>query len=70
MTAISPQPLKSSSSPQLDKDIKIRDILDTLPKEVFQKNPRKAWSKLIINVLCVGVGYWTVAIAPWYLLPF
>ncbi|GAB4529091.1 MAG: fatty acid desaturase [Pleurocapsa sp.] len=66
MTALSPQ---SPKSKQLDANIKLRDIINTLPKEVFIKNPRKAWSKLIINILCVGVGYWLVAVSPWFLLP-
>lgn len=66
MTAVSSKPLKS---PQLDENIKLRDIINTLPKEVFLKNPRKAWSKLVINVLCVALGYWAVAVSPWYLLP-
>ena len=67
MTAVSSQPSKSY---QLDENIKLRDIINTLPKEVFIKNPFKAWSKLVINVLCVGLGYWLVAISPWFLLPF
>lgn len=63
---VSPQSLKST---QLDDNIKLRDIINTLPKEVFIKNPHKAWSKLVINVLCVAIGYWTVAVSSWYLLP-
>ena len=70
MTAVSPQSFKSSQSPQLSDDIKLRDIIKTLPKEVFIKNPRKAWTKLAINVLCVALGYGAVAVSPWYLLPF
>jgi acyl-lipid omega-6 desaturase (Delta-12 desaturase) len=66
MTAISSQSL---ISPELDSKIKLRDIINTLPKEVFHKNPRKAWSKVLINVICVVLGYWGVAVAPWYLLP-
>ncbi len=70
MTAVFPQNLESPQSPQLDENIKLRDIINTLPKEVFIKNPRKAWTKLFINVACVALGYWTVAVSPWYLLPF
>ncbi|MGD2182580.1 fatty acid desaturase [Lusitaniella coriacea LEGE 07167] len=47
----------------------LRDIIKTLPREVFLKNRRKAWSKLAINVLLVGLGYWGLAISPWFLLP-
>jgi acyl-lipid omega-6 desaturase (Delta-12 desaturase) len=73
MTALFPpnlESLQSPPSPQLAENIKLRDIINTLPKEVFVKNPRKAWTKLLINVLCVALGYWTVAVSPWYLLPF
>ncbi|MEL7008994.1 MAG: fatty acid desaturase [Cyanobacteria bacterium J06588_4] len=69
MTAVFPQSSESSSSPQLADDVKLRDIISTLPKEVFVKNPRKAWTKLVINVVCVAAAYWTVAVSPWYLLP-
>ncbi|MEL6500864.1 MAG: fatty acid desaturase, partial [Cyanobacteria bacterium J06623_1] len=69
MTAVFPQSSESSSSPQLADDVKLRDIISTLPKEVFVKNPRKAWTKLVINVICVAAAYWTVAVSPWYLLP-
>ena len=70
MTAVFPQSSESTQSPQLADDIRLRDIIKTLPPEVFVKNPRKAWTKLVINVICVAAAYWTVAVAPWYLLPF
>ena len=69
MTAVSPKNFEFYQSPQLASNIKLRDIISTLPKEVFIKNPRKAWTKLVINVACVALGYWAVAISPWYLLP-
>ncbi|ELS03490.1 fatty acid desaturase [Xenococcus sp. PCC 7305] len=64
---IAPAPI--TDRPTLDPSLKIRDILDTLPKEVFVKNPRKAWLKVFVNVACVVLGYWAVAVSPWYLLP-
>ena len=75
MTAVLP-PIPNSShsnsarSKQLDDSVKLRDVINTLPKEVFVKNPRKAWTKVVINAVCVALGYWLVAISPWYLLPF
>ena len=68
MTAIRSNP-EISNPPQLDPNIRMRDIINTLPPEIFIKNPRVAWTKLIINVLLVGLGYWALAVAPWYLLP-
>jgi omega-6 fatty acid desaturase (delta-12 desaturase) len=68
MTAstIKPQGLDRSNK---DFPFTLRDILKTLPQEVFMKNPRKAWTRVIINVLLVGLGYYGVAVAPWFLLP-
>ncbi|MDJ0636773.1 MAG: fatty acid desaturase [Xenococcaceae cyanobacterium MO_188.B29] len=60
---------QSTASYQLDSNLKLRDIINTLPKEVFVKDARKAWFKLIINVLCVGIGYWGLIVSPWFLLP-
>ena len=60
---------QNSISPSLDSQLRLRDIIKTLPNEVFQKNPRKAWTKVLINVLLVGVGYWGLAVSPWFLLP-
>lgn len=68
MTAstIKPQQL---STPPIDPGLRLRDILKTLPSEVFIKDPRKAWLKVGISVVLVGLGYWGLAIAPWFLLP-
>ncbi|MBD1934562.1 MULTISPECIES: fatty acid desaturase [Cyanophyceae] len=49
--------------------LRMRDILKSLPREVFAKNRQKAWTSVVINVLMVGLGYWGLAIAPWYLTP-
>ncbi len=53
----------------LAPDLRIRDILDTLPREVFRKDWRKAWFQVAYNVAAVAVGYWAIAQAPLYLLP-
>lgn len=49
--------------------LQLKDIVRSLPREVFTKNRRKAWTLLLVNVLIVGLGYWGLAIAPWFLLP-
>jgi acyl-lipid omega-6 desaturase (Delta-12 desaturase) len=51
------------------ENLKLKDIIKTIPKELFQKNSRKAWTQVVINVALVVAGYITVAYAPWYLLP-
>lgn len=58
--------------PQTDEQqssLRLKDIIKTLPREVFIKNRRKAWTAVIVNVLLVSLGYLGLAIAPWYLLP-
>jgi acyl-lipid omega-6 desaturase (Delta-12 desaturase) len=66
MTAstVKPQQLTNNDFP-----FTLRDIIKTLPQSVFIKNPRKAWTRVVINVLLVGLGYYGVAVAPWFLLP-
>ena len=49
--------------------LRLKDILKTLPKECFQKNSRKAWFAALASVAMVALGYWGLAIAPWFLLP-
>ncbi|MEQ9371462.1 MAG: fatty acid desaturase [Coleofasciculus chthonoplastes F3-SA18-01] len=49
--------------------LRLRDILRTLPREVFEKNRRKAWTVVLVNILMVGLGYGGLAIAPWFCLP-
>lgn len=49
--------------------LRLRDILRTLPKECFQKNSFKAWTYALTNVALVGLGYWGLAVSPWFLLP-
>lgn len=51
-------------------EIRLKDIIKTLPRECFEKNRLRAWSKVFTNVLMVVLGYIGLAIAPWYFLPF
>jgi omega-6 fatty acid desaturase (delta-12 desaturase) len=62
----SPESLKSTQNPS---DLRLRDIIKTLPREVFIKNQRKAWTVVIINVSLVILGYIAIAFSPWFLLP-
>ncbi len=50
-------------------DVQLRDIIKTIPKEYFQKNPLKAWSRVLISLVSAIVGYAAIALSPWYLLP-
>jgi acyl-lipid omega-6 desaturase (Delta-12 desaturase) len=52
-----------------EADLKLKHILKTLPREIFQKNPRKAWQQVIFSVAMVSLGIAAIAVSPWYLLP-
>lgn len=52
-----------------NSDLRLKDIIKSLPQECFVQNRRKAWTKVLITVSMVGLGYATIAIAPWFLLP-
>lgn len=52
------------------KDVQLKDIIRTLPKECFQKNSRKAWLSVVLSLIAVGLGYLGIANSPWFLLPF
>ncbi|MDJ0707760.1 MAG: fatty acid desaturase [Leptolyngbyaceae cyanobacterium MO_188.B28] len=60
----------SSSATLADANVQLKDILKTIPRECFQKDKRKAWTSVIVNVLAVGAGYWGLVFLPWFLLPF
>lgn len=68
MTASTIQPQQFAPVPP-SADLRLKHILKTLPREYFQKDRRKAWTSVVINVLMVGLGYWALSVAPWYLLP-
>lgn len=65
-TVLSENPLSAHSPSKL----RIKDILKTLPKECFQRDMRKAWTAALVTVVMVGLGYVSIALSPWYLLPF
>ena len=69
MTATLSKPTSSATPPALDPSLKLRDIIKTIPTECFEKNPRKAWTRLVLNVIAVAFGYATIALSPWFLLP-
>jgi acyl-lipid omega-6 desaturase (Delta-12 desaturase) len=51
-------------------DLKLRDILNTLPRELFLKDSRKAWTQVALSIAMVALGYVALAYSPLYLLPF
>lgn len=59
-----------ASPPVTYADLTLKDVVRSLPKECFEKNARKAWSRVLLSVLAVVLGYGAIALSPWYLLPF
>ena len=49
--------------------LQVRDIVKTLPREVFIKDKWKTWTMVTTNVFMVVLGYWGLIITPWFLLP-
>ena len=69
MTATLEPPVANQPRKSLSPDTKLSDIVKTLPKEVFAKNPFKAWRSVAISVVAAVLGYLAIAFAPPYLLP-
>ncbi|MGB2925269.1 MAG: fatty acid desaturase [Limnothrix sp.] len=67
MTSVTVRP---SATTILEKhpNLRLRDILNTLPRSVFEIDPVKAWSRVLLSVVAVVACYGLLAIAPWYLL--
>ncbi|OUC13608.1 MAG: fatty acid desaturase [Alkalinema sp. CACIAM 70d] len=64
LTQPTPHPLTAPGS-----KLRLKDIIKTLPRECFQKNARKAWTQVVVNIAMVALGYCAIALSPWYLLP-
>ncbi len=64
MTATSPLP-PSTLTPQTT----LRDIINTLPRQCFEKNPFRAWLGVFTSLFAAILGYVAIASCPWYLLP-
>jgi len=61
---------QTTSSNLITADTTLRKIINTLPRECFEKNELRAWSGVAFSVCAAALGYFLTAIAPWYLLPF
>lgn len=69
MTTTIPKTLTGASTGLINTNLKLRDIVQTLPKDCFRKNPRKAWSSVLISMTAASLGYIAIAYSPWFLLP-
>lgn len=72
MTATLPSSAKASTPAELSSalsDLKLSDVIRTIPKSCFEKDWRKAWLSVLVTLGGVALGIAAIAIAPWYLLP-
>lgn len=49
--------------------LKLKDIVRTLPKDCFKKDMGKAWRSVGVSIVMVALGYVSIAVSPWFLLP-
>ncbi|MEM9118456.1 MAG: fatty acid desaturase [Cyanobacteria bacterium P01_F01_bin.56] len=50
-------------------ELKLSDVIRTIPQSCFRKDWRKAWLSVLITLLGVIAGVGAIAVAPWFLLP-
>lgn len=50
-------------------EVQLRDVIQTLPTQCFEKDWRLAWRAVGISVVAAVVGYGAIALAPIWLLP-
>nr|XP_043626106.1 omega-6 fatty acid desaturase, chloroplastic-like [Erigeron canadensis] len=53
----------------LPDDITLRNIIDTLPKTVFEIDDVKAWKLVCISSTSYALGIYMITKFPWYILP-
>ncbi|KAK4781312.1 hypothetical protein SAY87_017418 [Trapa incisa] len=53
----------------LPENVTLKDIINSLPKKVFEIDDMKAWKSVFISVTSYALGLFMIAKAPWYLLP-
>ncbi len=53
---------------KLRQQATLQDVLKTIPKSCFQKDPVKAGVGVGLNIFFVALGYWALAVNPWWFL--
>ncbi|RVW97585.1 Retrovirus-related Pol polyprotein from transposon TNT 1-94 [Vitis vinifera] len=53
----------------LPENVTLRDVIDTIPKKVFEIDDVKAWKSVLISATSYALGLFMISKAPWYLLP-
>lgn len=53
----------------LPDTVTLKNIMDSLPKKVFEIDDMKAWKSVLVSVTSYALGLLMISKAPWYLLP-
>ncbi|RXH74260.1 hypothetical protein DVH24_028981 [Malus domestica] len=53
----------------LPDNVTLKDVIETLPKKVFEIDDVKAWKSVLISATSYALGLFMISKAPWYLLP-
>jgi len=56
-------------TPPLPDNMTLMDITKVFPKDVYSKNPIKAWGQVIFTVVSAVLSVYWLSVCPWYLLP-
>ncbi|CAL8462214.1 g1745 [Coccomyxa elongata] len=54
----------------LPDDVTLTQVISSLPREVFEINPLRAWGAVATTVVSVALSVYLISISPWYMLPF
>ncbi|KAF1867794.1 hypothetical protein Lal_00050228 [Lupinus albus] len=54
---------------QLPGNVTLKDVIDSLPKKVFEIDDAKAWKSVLVSATSYALGLFMISKAPWYLLP-
>ncbi|BBN09957.1 acyl-lipid omega-6 desaturase (Delta-12 desaturase) [Marchantia polymorpha subsp. ruderalis] len=52
------------------ENVTLKNVIDSLPKEVFEINNFKAWRTVAITAVSYTLALFLISKSPWYLLPF
>eukprot|EP00889_Picochlorum_renovo_P007913 jgi/Picre1/34943/NNA_002409.t1 len=55
---------------ELPDDVTLSDVIKSLPEEVFEINPLRAWSAVALTLASMAAALYAISISPWYMLPF
>eukprot|EP00271_Cylindrocystis_brebissonii_P001231 TRINITY_DN11559_c0_g1_i2.p1 TRINITY_DN11559_c0_g1~~TRINITY_DN11559_c0_g1_i2.p1 ORF type:complete len:455 (+),score=71.65 TRINITY_DN11559_c0_g1_i2:360-1724(+) len=54
----------------LPNDVTLKQVIDSMPAEVFEINDVKAWKSVLISIVSFAASLYLISISPWYMLPF